>query len=226
MSKRKDLNCVAKAKVLDTTTAAKSDWNNKGTSRPGNGKAKDPGRVRTNMDRIRQTSRKAHGEDTSVERLVHARKEKERVSGMLQEGYWQFQQRKKADEAKRAHPPAKKNEDRIKRKVDNFCKLFRKRNRGIVNNRKYSTRPKEEIPQTKEQPSPPAQTELVGESSPPRTLNIANRENPTTNEEDQPMLFIELNIGKGITEKVLMYEDEDPQGVIDMIAAKHGIRLS
>jgi len=37
------------------------------------------------------------------------------------------------------------------------------------------------------------------------------------------MLFIELNIGKGITERVLMYENEDPQGVIETIAAKHSI---
>ena len=36
------------------------------------------------------------------------------------------------------------------------------------------------------------------------------------------MLYIELNIGKGISEKVLLYEHEDPKHIVQLISNKHG----
>ena len=50
---------------------------------------------------------------------------------------------------------------------------------------------------------------------------------PTVNlspepDDDRPMLYIELNIGQGITERVLMCENQDPKAVIDEIAEKEG----
>ncbi len=83
--------------------------------------------------------------------------------------------------------------------------------------------PRIPIPPATPKEAPPTPKEATqGDESPllPPTINLT-----PTNEEERPMLFIELNIGKGITERVLMYENEDPEGVVDMITAKHGAFL-
>ncbi len=38
-----------------------------------------------------------------------------------------------------------------------------------------------------------------------------------------PSICIELSIGQGVTEKVFMFEGEDPERVVDSICAKHGL---
>ncbi len=100
----------------------------------------------------------------------------------------------------------------------------------IVFSRKYSARPAEVERQAAEadlrlkakrssttvldQCTLPSQPESKpADTSPVQTVSPS--------EEDQPMLFIELNIGSGITERVMMRENEDPEGVVEKIGEKH-----